>query len=220
MAARRIAANQPDSFAFSAVTMEKVHFWLNKYPAERKRSAVIPLLWLAQEQEGWVSEPAMRVIADMLEMAQVRVMEVATFYTMFNLQPVGRFFVQLCGTSPCMIRGAEELKSVCEEKIGPQNQVTSDGVFSWLEVECLGACCNAPMVQINTDYYEDLTPASFAQLLDDLAVGRPTTPGPQNGRQTSAPLGEPTTLTDPSLFDGSRASLVSLPNTGSAEATE
>jgi NADH-quinone oxidoreductase subunit E len=136
-------------------------------------------------------------------MAPMRVLEVATFYTMFNLQPVGEFFVQLCGTTPCALRGAEALKKVCEDVIGPQSTVTADGKLSWLEVECLGACCNAPMAQINVDYYEDLTPANFRQLLDDLRNGRPTKPGPQNGRVGSEPEGGAQTLTDKALYDGS-----------------
>jgi len=136
-------------------------------------------------------------------MAPMRVLEVATFYTMFNLQPVGEFFVQLCGTTPCALRGAEALKKVCEDVIGPQSTVTADGKLSWLEVECLGACCNAPMAQINVDYYEDLTPANFRQLLDDLRNGRAVKPGPQNGRTGSEPEGGPQTLTDKALYDGS-----------------
>ena len=128
-------------------------------------------------------------------MARIRVLEVATFYTMFNLAPVGKFHVQLCGTTPCMLRGSDELKKICQERIGEQLHVTADGKFSWIEVECLGACVNAPMAQINYDYYEDLTPASFEKILDELAAGRTPKPGPQNDRQLSAPVGGPTTLT-------------------------
>jgi NADH-quinone oxidoreductase subunit E len=122
------------------------------------------------------------------------VLEVATFYTMFNLEPVGRHYVQLCGTTPCMLRGAEDLKAVCRQKIGPENQVSADGNFSWIEVECLGACVNAPAVQINADYYEDLTPQNFTRVLDEFAAGRTPKPGPQAERQLSAPVGGPTTL--------------------------
>jgi len=129
------------------------------------------------------------------------VLEVATFYTMFNLAPVGRHFVQLCGTTPCMLRGANELKQVCRDKIGEPGHVTADGTFSWIEVECLGACVNAPMVQINFDTYEDLTPESLGRILDDLAARKPVKPGPQIDRQFSAPVGGPDTLTDPSLYD-------------------
>ena len=130
-----------------------------------------------------------------LGMAHIRVLEVATFYTMFNLEPVGKFHVQLCGTTPCMLRGADALlKNICHRRIGDQHHVTADGKFSWVEVECLGACVNAPMAQINYDYYEDLTPESFEKILDELAAGRTPKPGPQVDRQLSAPIGGPTTL--------------------------
>ena len=162
---------------------------------------MIPILWRAQEQAGgWVPEAAIRAVADLLDMAPIRVLEVATFYTMFNLAPVGRWHVQLCGTTPCMLRGADDLKAVCRERIGEQLEVTPDGRFSWIEVECLGACVNAPMVQINYDYYEDLTVDSFARILDELAAGRVPRPGPQVERQFSAPPGGATTLTDPALY--------------------
>ena len=133
-------------------------------------------------------------------MAKIRVLEVATFYTMFNLAPVGRFHVQLCGTTPCMLRGSEELKKVCHRMIGEETEVTADGTFSWMEVECLGACVNAPMVQINADYYEDLTPETFTRIINDFSNGRTPKPGPQIDRINSAPVGGPTTLIDPSLF--------------------
>jgi NADH-quinone oxidoreductase subunit E len=194
MAVRRLAEKQPKSFAFSKENLEWVKREVTKYPEGREASAVIPLLWKAQEQEGWVTEPAIRVIADLLGMAHIRVLEVATFYTMFNLEPVGKYLVQLCGTTPCMLRGSEELKKVCRRKIGEQEHVTKDGKFSWREVECLGACVNAPMVQINYDYYEDLTPEYFEKLLDDLAAGKKVKTGPQIDRQFSAPVGGPTTL--------------------------
>jgi NADH-quinone oxidoreductase subunit E len=194
MAVRRLAEKQPKSFAFSKENLEWVKGQVAKYPEGREASAVIPLLWKAQEQEGWVTEPAIRVIADLLGMAHIRVLEVATFYTMFNLEPVGKYLVQLCGTTPCMLRGSEELKKVCRRKIGEQEHVTKDGKFSWREVECLGACVNAPMVQINYDYYEDLTPENFERLLDGLAAGKDMKPGPQIDRQFSAPVGGPTTL--------------------------
>src|SRR6185312_9290000 len=151
MAVRRLAEKQPASFQFSKENLEWAKRELTKYPEGRQASGVIPLLWKAQEQEGWVTEPAIRAVADLLGMAHIRVLEVATFYTMFNLEPVGRYHVQLCGTTPCMLRGAEELKEVCREKIGEPGQVTADGLFSWIEVECLAACVNAPMVQINED---------------------------------------------------------------------
>ncbi len=196
MAVRRLAEQQPKSFAFSKKNLEWAKGQIAKYPEGRQASAVIPLLWKAQEQEGWVTEPAIRVIADMLGMAHIRVLEVATFYTMFNLEPVGKYLVQLCGTTPCMLRGAEDIRKVCERRIGAQEHITKDGLFSWREVECLGACVNAPMVQINYDYYEDLTPENFEKLLDDLAAGKKVKTGPQIDRQLSAPIGGPTTLLD------------------------
>lgn len=194
MAVRRLAEKQPKSFAFSKENMEWAKRELKKYPEGRQASGVIPLLWKAQEQEGWVTEPAIRFVAEMLGMAYIRVLEVATFYTMFNLEPVGKYLVQLCGTTPCMLRGAEDIKKVCQRRIGEQEHVTKDGKFSWREVECLGACVNAPMVQINYDYYEDLTPENFEKLLDGLAAGKDMKPGPQMDRQFSAPVGGPTTL--------------------------
>ncbi len=201
MAVRRLAEQQPDSFAFTAENTAWARAQIAKYPEGRQASAVIPLLWRAQKQAGgWLPQKAIEHVAELLGMARIRVFEVATFYTMFNLAPVGRFFVQLCGTTPCMLRGAEDLKTVCHDKIGHQQHVTPDGNFSWLEVECLGACVNAPMVQINDDFYEDLTPEIFARLLDDMAAGKPVKPGPQIDRQFSAPIGGPTTLIDPDLY--------------------
>jgi len=156
---------------------------------------VIPVLWRAQEQHGgWLPEPAIRYVADFLDMAYIRVYEVATFYTMFNLSPVGRNHVQLCGTTPCWLRGADELKEVCRRRIGEPGEVSEDGAFSWIEVECLGACVNAPMVQINADYYEDLDAAGLERILDALAKGKRAKPGSQIGRTSSEPLGGPTTL--------------------------
>ena len=197
MAVRRLAPKemQPKDFVFTTENLAWAKKEITKYPEGRQASAVIPLLWRAQEQGGgWVSEAAIRYVADFLDMANIRVMEVATFYTMFNLEPVGRFHVQLCGTTPCMLRGAEDLKKVCHQRIGEQMHVTKDGKFSWVEVECLGACVNAPMAQINYDYYEDLTPESFNKILDTLASGKEAKPGPQIDRQLSAPVGGATTL--------------------------
>ncbi len=195
MSVRRLDSLQPKSFKFNAENARWATAQMKKFPKGKQASTVIPLLWRAQEQHGgWLPEPAIRHIAEILDMAQIRVLEVATFYTMFNLSPVGKYFVQLCGTTPCMLRGAEEIKEVCRRVIGPQGQVTEDGVFSWLEVECLGACVNAPMVQINKDYYEDLTGEIFEQILMDLREGKEVPPGPQNGRQFSCPEGGPTTL--------------------------
>ena len=174
---------------------------ITKYPPGRQQSAIIALLWRAQEQAGgWLPQKAIEHVADFLDMAKMRALEVATFYTMFNLAPVGRFHVQLCGTTPCVLRGADKLIALCQERIGEQQHVSADGQLSWIEVECLGACVNAPVAQINYDYYEDLTPASLSRILDDLAAGKVAKPGPQVERQLSAPVGGPTTLIDPELL--------------------
>lgn len=203
MSVRRLAAEQPESFVFSPELEAFAAQQIEKYPEGRQASAVVPLLWEAQKEAGgWLPEPAIRAVADRLGMAHIRVLEIATFYTMFNLAPVGKYFVQLCGTTPCMLRGSDDIKAVCRSKIGAERHVTADGKFSWLEVECLGACANAPMVQINDDYYEDLTAENFAKLLDDLAAGRPVTVGSQTGRLNAAPEGGPRVLTDPTLYDG------------------
>jgi NADH-quinone oxidoreductase subunit E len=203
MAPRRLAEKhlQPKDFAFTAENLAWSRAQIAKYPEGRQASAVIPLLWRAQEQAGgWVPEAAIRYVADLLGMAHIRVLEVATFYTMFNLAPVGRWHLQLCGTTPCELRGASALKKVCHDRIGEQMHPSDDGTFSWVEVECLGACVNAPMIQINYDFYEDLTPESLNRVMDELAAGRVPPPGPQIDRQLSAPVGGPTTLTDPELY--------------------
>ncbi|HLC09198.1 MAG TPA: NADH-quinone oxidoreductase subunit NuoE [Methyloceanibacter sp.] len=190
MSVRRLAAEQPEAFAFSPDNLKWAKGQIAKFPEGRQASAVLALLWRAQEQcGGWLPEPALRYIADMLGMAYIRVYENATFYTMFNLAPVGRYYVQLCGTTPCWLRDADALKSVCRKMIGAPGHVTEDGMFSWSEVECLGACVNAPVVQINKDYYEDLTPESFERVLNDLRDGKKVKPGPQNGRHFSEPIG-------------------------------
>ncbi|WP_243368457.1 NADH-quinone oxidoreductase subunit NuoE [Microvirga solisilvae] len=207
MAVRKLAPEelQPESFAFSSETEAFAEQQIAKYPPGRQASAVIPLLWKAQEQAGgWLPRKAIEAVAARLDMPIIRVMEVATFYTMFNLEPVGKYFIQFCGTTPCVLRGAGDIKKVLEKRIGEQNHVTADGKFSWLEVECLGACCNAPMVQINDDYYEDLTSENFEKLLDDLAAGRPVKTGSQIGRNRSEPHDAVKTLQDPSLYDGSQ----------------
>ena len=202
MAVRRLHEEQPDSFAFTPDNENWAKEQIGKYPEGRQASAVIPLLWRAQEQHaGWLPEPAIRAVADMLDMPYIRVLEVATFYTMFQLQPVGKkAHVQVCGTTPCMLRGANDLKDVCRRKIAEnQFELSEDGNFSWEEMECLGACVNAPMLQIFKDTYEDLTPEKLEQLIDDIAAGKPVTPGPQNGRHFSVAEGGLTTLVD---FDG------------------
>jgi NADH-quinone oxidoreductase subunit E len=198
MAVRRLAPpeQQPASFAFTPENLAWAKKQIAKYPEGRQQSAVIPILWRAQEQEGWTSQKAIEAVADMLGMAPIRVLEVATFYTMFLLEPVGRkAHVQWCGTTPCLLRGGEDLKKVCQNRIHHDPfHISADGDFSWEEVECLGACVNAPMVQIGPDTYEDLTPEAFEKVLDAIARGEKPEPGPQNGRHFSAPLGGETTL--------------------------
>ena len=219
MSVRRLAEKQPPSFAFTPENLEWAKARIAKYPAGRQQSAVIPLLWRAQEQSGgWLPQKAIEAVAELLGMAKIRVLEVATFYTMFNLSPVGRFHVQFCGTTPCMLRGADALKTVLHRMIGHENEVTADGTFSWTEVECLGACVNAPMAQINADYYEDLTPESLARILNDLAAGRTPKPGPQVDRHLSAPVGGEKTLTDPSIYEVTRQAPAPQPT--SADATD
>jgi len=208
MAMRRLAAEQPESFEFTPDNLAWAKKLIDRYPAGRQASAVIPLLWRAQEQhDGWVCEPAIRYIADMLDMPHIRVLEVATFYTMFQLQPVGsKAHIQVCGTTPCQLRGSEDLIKICKSRIAKHmHEISEDGMFSWEEVECLGACVNAPMVQIFKDTYEDLTPDSFNQLIDDIAAGKEVTPGPQNGRRFSMPEGGQTSLTE--INDNSKGEL-------------
>jgi NADH-quinone oxidoreductase subunit E len=205
MSVRRLAPKelQPASFSFSEENLAWAKQQIAKYPPGRQASAVIAILWRVQEQhEGWVSEAAIRAVADLLEMPYIRVLEVATFYTMFQLQPVGKkAHVQVCGTTPCRLRGAGDLIEVCQSRIHHEPfHLSKDGNFSWEEVECLGACVNAPMVLIWKDTYEDLTPESFERILDDFAAGRQPRPGPQIDRQFSAPVGGPATLTEPSLY--------------------
>jgi NADH-quinone oxidoreductase subunit E len=213
LSVRRLAKEQPASFAFTPQAQEQVRWWIAKFPQGRQQSAVIPLLWLVQKQEGWVPEPALRVVAEALSMPLIRVLEIATFYTMFQLSPVGSTaHVQLCGTTPCMLRGANELKRLLAERIGPRDHLSADGRFSWEEVECMGACANAPMVAIDDAYYEDLTVDSLTAILDAFAAGRRPPPGSALGRQGAAPEGEFLTLSDSALYDGSRAKPLTLPN--------
>jgi NADH-quinone oxidoreductase subunit E len=193
-------------FAFNKESDDLIAWWERKYPSERRASAVIPALWITQKQNaGWLSEPALRAVAERLGMTYIRVYEIATFYTMFNLEPVGKYHFQVCGTTPCQLRGADKLKDFCERKIGPKGHVSGGGKFSWVEVECLGACVNAPMIQINDYYYEDLSIETLEKLIDDFAAGKEPQPGTYVKRQTSAPEGAPTSLTDETLYDGSRA---------------
>ncbi len=196
MALRRLAEQQPEAFAFSDENLAWAAAEIAKYPEGRQASAVIALLWRAQDQDGWVSEPAVQTVAEMLDMPRIRVLEIATFYTMFHLAPVGRTaHILVCGTTPCWLMGAERIREVCQRRIhAREHLVSADGAFSWEEAECLGACVNAPLVQIGADTFEDLTPASFELLLDDLAAGRRPQPGPQVERRFAAPAGGLTTL--------------------------
>ncbi len=196
MSTRRLAPNQPATFAFTAENQAWAQQQIAKYPAGKQASAVVPLLWRAQEQNGGhVTEPMMRVIGEMLGMSPIRVLEIATFYTMFNLKPVGQHLLQVCTTTPCWLRGSDQVVAACKKHIHPQAEtVSADGKLSWMEVECLGACVNAPIVQVADDFFEDLDGARAEALINDLRNGRPTKPGSQIGRQTSAPEGGPTTL--------------------------
>jgi NADH-quinone oxidoreductase subunit E len=208
MSVRRLDPNQPTApFTFTPENLSWAKKTIAKYPAGKQASAVIPVLWRAQEQnEGWVTQRAMEYVADMLDMSYIRVYEVATFYTMFQLSRVGtKAHVQVCGTTPCMLRGAEALKDVCRRKIHAEpHHLNADGSLSWEEVECLGACVNAPMVQLWKDTYEDLSPEALEKLIDDWQAGRKTTPGPQNGRSNSMAEGGASTLTDPNLYNKQR----------------
>ncbi|WP_179378458.1 NADH-quinone oxidoreductase subunit E [Jannaschia marina] len=194
---RRLHKDQPETFAFTPANQAWAEAQVTKYPEGRQASAIIPLLWRAQEQEGWLTRPAIEHVAEMLGLAYIRALEVATFYFMFQLQPVGKTaHIQICGTTSCMICGAEDLVEVCKEKIAAEpHQISEDGQLSWEEVECLGACANAPMAQIGKDYYEDLTAERFSEMLDQFRAGEVPVPGPQNGRFTSEPLEGVTSLT-------------------------
>jgi NADH-quinone oxidoreductase E subunit len=191
------AAVQPDRFDFSAENRAKADQIIAKYPAGRQASAVIPLLHLAQRQSGgWLPRAAMDHVAGILAMAPIRVYEVASFYTMFNLAPVGRHLLEICTTTPCWLRGSDDVVKACEKRLGiGLGETTADGGFTLREVECLGACVNAPMMQIGDDYFEDLDADSAVKLIDALARGETPKPGPQNGRQTSAPVGGAKSLT-------------------------
>ncbi|MFQ5563746.1 MAG: NADH-quinone oxidoreductase subunit NuoE [Parvularculaceae bacterium] len=222
MSVRRPTKNQPASFEWTPENKAWCDEQRKKYPEDRQASCVIPFLWRGQKQEGWVSIPMMEHIARQLDMPYIRVYEVATFYSMFNLEPVGEIHVQVCGTTPCMLRGSKELNKICERVIGPAHRVSEDGKFSWLEVECLGACVDAPMVQVSTrdsdHYYEDLTPEILEDLLAKLKDGEEVKIGSANpNRNTSEPESGLTTLTDPALYDGSAAAPIKeLPNSNPA----
>ncbi|MBP6736782.1 MAG: NADH-quinone oxidoreductase subunit E [Rhodobacteraceae bacterium] len=195
---RRLHKEQPASFEFTPANFAWAKGQISKYPEGRQASAVIPLLWRAQEQHGWLTRPAIEYVADMLGMAYIRALEVATFYFMFQLQPVGSVaHIQICGTTSCMICGAEELIAVCQELVAKApHQLSADGKFSWEEVECMGACANAPMAQIGKDYYEDLTAEKLRELIGRFSKGEVPVPGPQNGRYAAEPLSGLTSLKD------------------------
>lgn len=195
MSLRRLHPQQPSSFAFTPENKSWAEKEILKYPPGRQASAVIALLWRGQEQERWVSKPMIEAIAQMLGMAYIRVLEVATFYTMFNLGPVGKHLVQVCTTTPCWLAGSDEVVAVCKKQISPnQHTISDDGLFSWTEVECLGACVNAPMLQIGKDFYEDLDGPATEKILDAFRRGQKPQAGPQNGRRSSEPIGGATTL--------------------------
>ena len=192
----RIADNQPDHFAFTSENKKRIKSILAKYPKERKASAVLPLLDLAQRQhDNWIPMKAIEAIAELLDMAEIRVLEVATFYTMFNLRPVGKYFIQACGTTPCWLRGSADVMRAVYDRLGIEpGEMTDDGKFSLLEVECLGACVNAPMIQINDDYYEDLDYESMLALIDQMSGDEIPAPGSVKGRQGSESSAGATTL--------------------------
>jgi NADH-quinone oxidoreductase subunit E len=194
---RRLCDRQPQVFAFTPENSAWAEKEVQKYPPGRQASAVIALLWRGQEQEGWVSKPMIEDVARRLDMPFVRVLEVATFYTMFNLAPVGRHLVQVCTTTPCWLAGSDDVVAVCRQHIAATPQTISpDGVFSWMEVECLGACVNAPVLQIGKDFYEDLDGPRTEAILSTLRRGEQPRPGSQSGRHSSEPIGDPTTLTN------------------------
>jgi NADH-quinone oxidoreductase subunit E len=197
MALRRLAEDQPDSFAFTPENAAWCEQQIRKYPPGRQASAVIPVLWRAQEQEGWVTRPMIEEVGRILGMPFIRVLEVATFYTMFNLHPVGKHLVQVCTTTPCWLRGSDEIVATCKKHIHPEQGATStDGAFSWVEMECLGACVNAPMVLIDKDPYEDLDTEKMEKILAAYRRGEQPKPGPQSARHSSEPIGGATTLTE------------------------
>ena len=189
MSLKKIHDQQPTSFEFSKVNLELANSILKKYPEGRKKSAVMPLLYLAQRQnENWIPLAAMKYIAKYLEISYIKVYEVATFYTMYNLAPVGKYFVQVCTTSPCLIRGADKIVKICKEKISKEeNTLSKNKLCSWLEVECLGACVNAPMMQINNDYYEDLDNKNTIEIINSLLEDKPIKPKSFRNRTSAAP---------------------------------
>jgi NADH-quinone oxidoreductase subunit E len=195
---RRLSQTQPAGFAFKAEFEPRIAREIAKYPAGRQASAVIAILWFGQDQEGWVSKPMIEDVARRLAMPFIRVLEVATFYTMFNLEPVGRHLVQVCTTTPCWLRGSDAVTEACRKATGIKGwrETSADGMFTMTEVECLGACVNAPILQVDDDFYEDMDAEKVTELLAALRRGERPTPGSMAGRQTSAPEGGPNTLTE------------------------
>ena len=189
MSLRRPAKDQPETFEFTSSSMEEANKIVLKYPEGKQQSAVMALLYIAQKQnDNWIPLAAMKYIAKFLDMPYIKVYEVATFYSMYNLAPVGKYLFQVCTTTPCLIRGADKIVKLCKEKISPnENKLSKDGSCSWMEVECLGACVSAPMIQINDDYYEDLDEKSTIEILDSLIKDKPLKPGSYRGRKSTAP---------------------------------
>ena len=189
MSIKKISKEQPDKFEFTLENLEKVKKVIKKYPDGKQQSAVMSLLYLAQKQNNnWIPLAAIKYIGKLLEMPYIKVYEVATFYTMYNLTPVGHHFIQVCTTTPCMIRGAYKLVDVCKKKISRnESKISKDGKSSWMEVECLGACVNAPMIQINDDYFEDLDPIKLEKIIDKINNNETPEPGSYRGRTSSEP---------------------------------
>jgi len=189
MSLKKIHDQQPESFEFTKENKDSAEKILKKYPENRKKSAVMPFLYLAQRQnENWIPLTAMKYIAKFLEMPYIKVYEVATFYTMYNLAPVGKYFVQVCTTSPCLIRGADKIVKICKEKISKEeNTLSENKLCSWIEVECLGACVNAPMMQINNDYYEDLDEKNTIEIIESLLINKPIKSKSFRNRTSTAP---------------------------------
>ena len=189
MTLKKIHNDQPKDFKFSPENLKKAEQILKRYPEKNKKSAVMPFLYIAQKQNSnWIPLAAMKYIAKLLSMPYISVYEVATFYTMYNLSPVGKYFIQICTTTPCLIRGSDKIVNLCKKKISPnENEISKNGNCSWMEVECLGACVSAPMMQINDDYYEDLDEKSTIEILDSLIKDKPLKPGSYRGRKNTAP---------------------------------
>ena len=189
MSLKKVSKSQPKVFEFNEQSLKAVEKVISNYPKNKQKSAVMPLLYIAQKQnDNWIPLAAMKLIAKTLEMPYIKVYEVATFYSMYNLAPVGKHFIQVCTTTPCLIRGADKIVKLCKEKISPnENEVSKKGNCSWMEVECLGACVSGPMIQINDDYYEDLDEKSTIEILDALINDKPIKPGSYRGRKNTAP---------------------------------